>query len=460
MSPQVPRFLNRLVVILLLILLAVGVLAVQLVRSSYPTTSGEVRIPGLRQPVDVFRDSYGIPHIYASNNHDLFLAQGFVHAQDRFWQMDFWRHIGSGRLSELFGKSEIDTDRFLRTLGWARVAEKELASLGKEETELLQAYADGVNAYLEDRQGSSLSLEYAVLALSNRDYHPEPWKPIHSLTWAKVMSWDLSGNMNTEITRAILLKTHSMEQVQQLFPHYPADHPVIAPGFTVDLPAPEPVQPSASTNGLEAALENTAYNTSLLNRLLGSGGSSIGSNNWVISGSRTATRKPILANDPHLGVQMPSIWYEIGLHCNSKGPDCSYDVAGFSFAGTPGVVIGHNERIAWGFTNVEPDVQDLYIEKAKSVNPNQYEVNGKWVDMQIVAEKIWVANATPIIQQVRYTRHGPIISDTYGRLKEFRTKAGIDIPQQYAIALRWTALDPGDTFQAISLKLNRAQNWE
>lgn len=455
------RFLGRVIVILIIILLAIGVLAVHLVRSSYPITAGEIRLTGLRAPVEVLRDKHGIPHIYASNDHDLFLAQGFVHAQDRFWQMDFWRHVGSGQLSELFGKSEIDSDRFLRTLGLARLAEKEFASCTKEEQALLQAYANGVNEYLEDRQGSSISLEYAVLALTNRDYHPQPWKPLHSLTWAKVMAWDLGDNMSSEITRSILLKTVSMEQLRELYPPYPSDQPVIVPGFTIAIPPPVQENQTAptSSNEVESALLAAASNVSALQRVLGTT-ESIGSNNWVISGKRTATGKPLLANDPHLGVQMPSIWYEVGLHCVPKNKDCSYDVVGFSFAGTPGVVIGHNERIAWGFTNVGPDVQDLYIERINPANPNQYEVNGQWIDMQLVDEKIQVANDSPVSFQVRYTRHGPVVSDTSRRLKDFRQKVGIEVPEQYAIALRWTALHAGGTFQAISLRLNRAQNWE
>ncbi len=462
MAWQVPRFLNRLIVIILLVLLAAGVLVVHVVRSSYPATSGEVRVAGLQSSVEVFRDSYGIPHIYASNDHDLFMAQGYVHAQDRFWQMDYWRHIGSGRLSELFGESVLETDRALRTLGFARIAQAELDRYGKEELALLQNYADGVNAYMEDRQGSSLSLEYAVLALNNRDYHPEPWEPLHSLTWAKVMAWDLSQNMTSEIARAVLLKTLSFEQVQQLYPPYPADQPVIVPGFTIAVPPPvqEIQQILSSSNRFEKTLKNAELNLSNLDRFLGSKTESIGSNNWVISGKRTASGKPLLANDPHLGVQMPSIWYEIGLHCVTRGPDCSYDVAGFSFAGTPGVILGHNDRVAWGFTNVGPDVQDLYIEKLNPANPNQYEVNGQWVDMQIVNEKILVAGGATVPVTIRYTRHGPVVSDASQRLKNFRERAGIDIPEQYAVSLRWAAFDPGETLQAITLRLNRAQGWE
>lgn len=173
---------------------------------SFPQVEGEIRAPGLEKPVEVYRDRMGIPHIYASTLHDLFFAQGYVHAQDRFWQMDFWRHIGSARLSEMFGESQVETDAFLRTLGWRQLAEQEYQMLSEESRALLQAYTDGVNAYLATHSGEALSLEYAVLKLLNRNYVIEPWQPIHTLTWAKVMAWDLRGNMGSEIQRAVLPK--------------------------------------------------------------------------------------------------------------------------------------------------------------------------------------------------------------------------------------------------------------
>ncbi|PIX47772.1 MAG: penicillin acylase family protein, partial [Anaerolineae bacterium CG_4_8_14_3_um_filter_59_70] len=193
----------------------------------------------------------------------------------------------------------------------------------------------------------------------------------------------------------------------------------------------------------------------------------IGSNSWAVSGSLTATGTPLLANDPHLGIQMPSIWFQIGLHCRPKSDACPYEIAGFSFAGVPGVVIGHNDKIAWGFTNVGPDVMDLYIEKINPEDPNQYEVNGQWMDMDVRTETILVGGGDPVTLTVRTTRHGPIISDTYGALKDqveptatpFRDQAGIDLPEHYAIALRWTALEPGYTFDAI-WGFNKAQNWQ
>ena len=210
-----------------------GVAATYVVRRSWPQETGTIKVPGLQDRVEVFRDAWGIPHIYASNQHDLFMAQGYIHAQDRFWQMDYWRHIGSGRLAEMFGKSQVDTDKFLRTLGWARIAQQELSQSDPNTIAILQAYADGVNAYLGDRHSSKLSLEHSVLQLLNPNYQPKPWQPLHTLTWVKVMAWDLSTSLETEIQHAILRKTLTPVQVNELFPPYPADRPIIVPTTTI-----------------------------------------------------------------------------------------------------------------------------------------------------------------------------------------------------------------------------------
>lgn len=441
-----------------------------LAKQSFPPTDGELRLSELNQAVDIYRDPMGIPHIYAVTLHDLFFAQGYVHAQDRFWQMDFWRHIGSGRLSEMFGSSQVETDAFLRTLGWRQLAEQEYNLLSEESKTILNAYGEGVNAYLRDHQGAALSLEYAILGVMNRGYTVEPWTPIHTLTWAKVMAWDLGGNLREEIERAILLGSLPPERVAELYPPYPEDHPSIVSA------SGESHSQSLNLNviGLKSpsvagALRSSLNNTQRLQKLIGVFGSGIGSNSWAIAGTRTASGKPILANDPHLGIQMPSIWYQIGLHCRPKSAECPYQVVGFSFAGVPGVVIGHNDRIAWGFTNVGPDVIDLYIEKVNPTNPNQYEVNGEWVEFETRQEVIQVSGGEAVTITVRLSRHGPIISDTYAPLKDevdpqdkeskpFGEKAGIDLPQNYAIAMRWTALEPALIFEAI-WGFNTARNW-
>ncbi|OUL22947.1 penicillin acylase family protein [Nostoc sp. RF31YmG] len=463
-----PKALRNLVIVILVLGLLLAGFATYTVRQSFPVENGAIALSGLKAEVTVQRDRWGVPHIYAANSHDLFMAQGYIHAQDRFWQMDFWRHIGSGRLSEMFGSSQLATDKYLRTMGWARVAQQEIAQVNAEMQAYLEAYADGVNAYLAEHQGNALSLEYAVLKLLNPKYKPEPWQMLHSLTWGKVMAYDLGRNFEREIERTILLKTLNLAQVEELFPPYPQDLPVILPDLkkrkTGEQNNFDETKLIASTiqkanAAIAPALESITKPMLALQELIGSRGIGIGSNNWVISGKRTTTGKPILANDPHLAAQMPSIWYEVGLHCTPKSQECPYNVSGFSFAGMLGVIIGHSDRIAWGVTNVEPDVMDLYIEKINPDNPNQYEVNGKWVDMQLMKETIQVAGSQPIIQIVRYTRHGPILSDVSPKLQQFPVNHGVEIPPKYAVALRWTALEPATLGYAIPL-LNRAQNWQ
>jgi len=472
MSIRVRRLLTGFFVIFIVLAILGGLAGNAAVKASFPQTSGDLKLPGLNAPVQVYRDKMGIPHIYASTVHDLFMAQGFIHAQDRFWQMDFWRHIGSGRLSEMFGKGQLSTDTFLRTLGWRQIAEKEFASFNPETKAILTDYAAGVNAYLKDRSGTQLSLEYGILGLLTPSYMPEEWTPIHTLTWAKAMAWDLRGNMGAEIERAILLKTLSPGQVADLFPDYPADHPLVVPqiGDFSTSALPNLATPTHTAGALDQistqSLVNLSNRLASLDQALGPAGAGIGSNNWVVSGKLTTTGKPLLANDPHLGIQMPSIWYQIGLHCAPKSDQCPFDVGGFSFPGVPGVVIGHNDRIAWAFTNTGPDVMDLFIEKINPDNPNQYEYMGKWVDMDVHTETIKVGGGQPVELTVRVTRHGPIISETYGPLKDivtptalpFKDRAGIDLPPNYAVALRWTALEPGSVFDAI-WGFDKAKNW-
>src|SRR5215208_1982170 len=386
---------------------------------SFPKVDGEIPLAGLNAPVDVYRDTMGIPHIYATTSDDLFFTQGYVHAQDRFWQMDAWRHIGSGTLSEMFGKGQLETDTFLRTLGWRVTAEQEYEQLDAASKAIIDSYTQGVNTYLKDHDTTALSLEYAVLGLLSPDYKIEPWTAINSLTWGKAMAWDLRGNMGEEIERAVLLKTLTPEQVAELFPAYPSDHPVIVNKTGENTLRLQDQTFQTESNLQLSTLDFTplADKVTLLDEVLGPKGDGVGSNSWAVSGSRTATGMPLLANDPHLGIQMPSIWFQIGLHCKPKSDACPYGVAGFSFAGVPGVIIGHNDKVAWGFTNTGPDVMDLYIERVNPENPNQYEVNGTWVDFEIRTEMINIVGGDPAEITVRSTRHGPVISEVYGPLK-------------------------------------------
>jgi penicillin amidase len=420
--------------ILLVLILSLFVAGFIYIRRSFPTLDGTVQVPGLQARVEVFRDSFGVPHVYASNRHDLFFAQGYVHAQDRFWQMEFSRRVGSGRLSELLGEGALDQDRFIRTVGWHRAAEQELALLNPEERAILEAYAEGVNAYIQER-GRKLGLEFALLGLTGVEYEPEPWLPLNTLTWGKVMAWDLGGNRTAELTRAQIVARLGSDAVNVLMAPYPESHPTIVT--------------SALSESTFTSIPEEYFTLNALG--LGDG---LGSNNWAIAGSRTASGFPILANDTHLGIQMPSIWYEVGLHCNPVGPECPFNVVGFSFPGVPAVIIGHNDRIGWGVTNLNPDVQDLFIERLNPNDPNQYEYRGRWIDMQIIREEIQVAGREePEVIFVRLTRHGPIINDILG---------GIEEDWSYGwepLSFSWTALEPGTIWQSV-FSINKAQNWE
>ena len=432
------RTLFKVIAVIVILVLVVGLAGFGAttftVRRSWPKTNGTIQVDGLQAEATIVRDSWGVPHVYASNSHDLFFAQGYVHAQDRFWQMEFWRRIGSGRLAEILGESALDTDRFLRTMGWHRTAAQELEQLDAETRAVLEAYAEGVNGYISTHRGR-LGLEFTVLGLTGVKFDPEPWTPLNTLTWAKMMAWDLGGNRRDELLRAHIAARLGDSAVGVLMPPYPDDYPVIVPhpltGATLDAVP-------------EAAFDFNA---------LGSG-DDIGSNSWVVAGERTETGAPLLANDPHLGIQMPSIWYEIGLHCEPVGPDCPYNVAGASFASSPGVIIGHNDHIAWGVTNLGPDVQDLFIERVNPENPNQYEFKGEWLDMEIIREEIVVAGEEePVVVFARVTRHGPIINDVAGGAEDDWALGW------QPLALSWTALQPGTLIRSIPL-LNRAGNWE
>ncbi len=450
-----------------LLVVVVGVTAaglVWLVGRSHPTVSGTAVVAELDGEVEVRRDAWGVPHIWASSDADLVRAQGYVHAQDRFWQMDFWRHISAGRTAELFGEDQLEADRFIRTLGWRRAAERDWEVLSSSTQEALEHYAEGVNAYIDGRSPTQLSFEYAVLATQARGYEVEPWTPIDSLSWLQVMAWDLGGNRLGEIEQAVLSLEAADLPLADLYPPYPDDrHPdIVEHGGVVDSEfRPDADLVAAATAGRAVTplpaealppLRRVWDRMLDLGGILGPIGEGIGSNSWAVAGARTASGLPLLANDPHLGPQMPSIWYEVGLHCVERTVACSLDVAGFSFAGVPGVVIGHNDRIAWGFTNLGPDVQDHYLER---VEGDTYAVGTAMVPMDVIEEEIRVAGGGSEVHRIRSTRNGPILSDVSESLAELAS-ATAPAGEEYAVSFRWSALDePSRTADAI-LGFNRA----
>lgn len=459
-----------------------GYWGVSTVRASFPQTKGSLTLDGLSGPVDVKRDGNGIPQIYASSDEDLFMAQGYVQAQDRFYEMDVRRHMTSGRLSEMFGSSQVKNDEFLRTMGWDRVAKEEYdKKLSASTKKYLQAYAKGVNAYLKGKDGKDISLEYAALGFTN-DYKPQEWTPVDSVAWLKAMAWDLRGNMQEEIDRSLMTSRLGPKQIADLYPEYPySRNKTITQEGQYDSVTGSYVQGSGTTAGSgtqSTAGTGLAGNTtapdglqSQLSKLynvldnvptaVGVNGNGIGSNSWVVAGGHTITSKPLLANDPHLSASLPSVWYQMGLHCTSVSSKCQYDVSGYTFAGMPGVVIGHNQNIAWGMTNSGVDVTDLYLEK---ITGEGYEYDGKVLPFTTRKETIKVAGGANKTIVVRETKDGmPLLSDRDDELVKVGKKATVDsgAPDRgdgYAIALRWTALDPGNSMDAV-FQLDKASNW-
>ena len=374
---------------------------------------------GLQRPVEVLRDKWGVPHIYARSKQDLFFAQGFVHAQDRLFQMDAYRRVGLGRLSEIVGPAGLATDRVARYYGWSMAVEALVRGADEQVRRLMGAYAAGINAYIAQKP---LPPEFTLL-----HYRPEPWDLASTAAIGTVLAWGLSSNWETELLRLILADSLGPEKAVDLTPLAEEQYLCIVPDVNIDA-------------GLVQALLD-AYRVAMKGSPVPSAAAGRGgSNNWVVSGDHTASGRPILANDPHLPPTYPALWYENHL----SGGD--YQVTGFTMPGVPGVVIGHNNNIAWGFTNAFPDIQDIYVERFHPTDHMRYEVNGQWQQAEVRLETIKIRGCTPRVERVRYTRHGPVFSDL--------------LPDERRdLALRWTGHNPHNHLRAV-LDMNLAGDWK
>ena len=454
------KFFKWLIVILIALQAIIIVAGVVIFRMPLPDHEVDVSGLPLTDFVEVIRDERGIPHIYGTNVGDILFAQGYVHAQDRFWQLEFWSHLSTGRLASLIGEPGVGADLLFRTFGFNRVALEEYENLPPEFKQDLIHYTDGINAYIESRPQNRLSLEHFFLQFINPEYKVGTYEPYYPLAWAKMMAYDLNGNFEQEIRNSKTYNTLTPEIAELLRPPYPDEHPYIVEEWE----GKGSFTSVGKSNNIEQLYQALfiKYVTKDLQT-----NQALGSNSWAISGEHTESGLPLLANDPHLSVQLPAIWYENGLHCYPKNRDCELDVVGFSFAGSPYIVIGHNSHIAWGFTNMGPDVQDLFVEKINPSNPNQYEVDGEWRDMDRITEIIEVAGSEPIVIEVRSTHHGPIVSDRSYPVNlnpeedqvSFADEARIELPDNFSVSLSWPALIPGNTFVGIR-DFNYAKNWE
>ncbi len=399
-------------------------LGVQVVKRPMPKTKGVIELKGLQSPVKIYRDQFGVPHIFAQNDADLYFAMGYVTAQDRFWQMELNRRAATGRLSEVFGSQALGYDRRLRTIGIPRVAETLANHISSKSREILGAYAAGVNAYLtqNDRR---LPIEFSLLQYATE---PEPWKIEHSLAYQRLVAWVLELAWEVDPVMAGIAGRVPPEKLKEILPDYSVDATMIVKDIEHLL---HPLKPARLrlTQGITGLFSGTVPG--------------VGSNSWVLSGTRTQSGKPLLANDPHLMHQAPSIWYEVHLHA----PDI--DCYGVSFPGVPGIVIGHNSTIAWGLTNAMADGCDFFVEKINPANPTQYWSGTDWREMSATVELIPIKDQPADSFLVVATQHGPIISDLHPAIAGSGT----------AISMKWTGQMPSDEVLAFYY-INRAKNWD
>ncbi|MDP9483889.1 MAG: penicillin acylase family protein, partial [Chloroflexota bacterium] len=483
-GPLLGGLLRLVIALVLVVVIAVVSLLTVVTARSLPQTSGTLQLAGLHGRASIFRDENGIAQIVAGDAHDLFMAQGWYHASERFWQMEVFRRAGAGRLSELFGSSTVDQDTYIRTLGMRQSGQRDLDALSPEGKAALDAYAEGVNGWLTAHRGS-LGLSFVVVGLKAGiggglgGYEPEPWTPLDSATFAKLQALLLGGNLSSEIFR-VAADAHLGDKAltDQLFPDYPAGGPIEVPtgaagsggagaagtsgslvggsGAVATGPSAPPAEDGMS--GARAAagwldLARIAGSVTSITGLDRAGGGGldhgIGSNDWVVGPSRSATGHALLANDPHLGLAMPSVWIANGLHCRNPGPGCTYDVVGVSFPSVPAVILGHNGRIAWGATNLEPDVQDLFVEQVDPNDPTHYMFKGASIPFEVRREVVKVAGGADVTVDVRSTGHGPVITDVSDQLK---AAGGI-------YSLRWTATAEPDRIIDAFLGIDRAGDW-
>ena len=435
------RFVTRLALSLSLLLTSL----LPLVTAQTPAPQAEpavVRLAGLKKAVKVRRDERGIAYVEAEDESDLYFAQGYVTASDRLWQMDLFRRTARGELSEIFGKAALEEDKRRRTYGFAQVAEASMSKADAGARAVLEAYAAGVNAYIDSLDDKSLPPEFQLLG-----FRPRHWTPADTAAIGKNFAESLSTTWTLDIARAAFVSLPP-DKAAALFPEVsPLDVLVVGTDKKSATPAKRTSALPRLTDSKElfAELASIRQTEERTRARIGLNAEDLAaSNNWVVSGKRTASGKPLLANDPHLPASAPSIWYMI--HLSAPG----LRVAGVTAAGAPGIIIGHNERLAWGMTNLGPDVQDVYRETFDPQNPRRYQTPAGWRDAEVRREEIKVRKSmlgteTEVVpHEVTVTRHGPII-----------LKKGAD-----AYALRWTALLPTATELTAFNKLNRARNWK
>jgi penicillin G amidase len=439
------RFAIAALVLIVLALLA----GVHYLRRSLPQIDGTATAAGLSAPIDIVRDLDAIPHIFAANKRDALFGLGYVHAQDRLWEMEIQRRIGHGRLSEVLGEVALPQDRFLRTVGFGRAARSAWTTMPARAKADVEAYIAGINAFLATHHGGRLPPEFTLLG-----FEPEPWTGPDVIVWVKMMAWDLSANYSFELLRDDIVRAVGPARMAELMPPYATNGLSIVTGGAGKPGVAGVARAAGGSGGSVAALmQALSVGVPMVADFLRAGAATegLGSNNWVVDGTMTASGKPMLANDPHLSAAMPSTWYLAHI----QGGD--FDVIGATLPGAPAVALGRNRYIAWGATNVAADVEDLYRERIDRTG-TLVEFHGAQEPITIVHETIAIKNKASAEVDVRVTRHGPLISDAINFINASRASTS-KTPALEPLAMRWTALDPDDSTLVSFLQLNEARNW-
>jgi penicillin amidase len=448
--------------------LLAGAGAAVYVQRSFAQLDGSIVVAGLGNAVQVRRDGADVTHIRAQSPQDAWFSMGYVHAQERTWQLEFNRRVMHGQLSEVFGPATVETDKLMRSLDIMGAARRQYAGLPLYAREALQAYSRGIQAFHNNRP-QALPPEFHVLGVKPGGAQGAVWEPEDSVGWALMMALDLGGNWGNEFARLSVAKTLDTDRLWQLMPPYPGEPPaasadlaalyrqlgVFRAGGAVPVAAALPPERREGPLSRQISAGMLAWADELTRNAGTNEGK--GSNNWVLAGTRTVSGKPLLANDPHLGLSAPAIWYFAGMQApagqaSDGTPIAAIDVVGATLPGLPFVVLGRTNRVAWGFTNTGPDVQDLYLEQINPADPSQYRTPQGWAPFTVREETIRIKGASDLELKLRSTRHGPVLSDVQ------KVHAEVLDLGKYVLALRWSALDADNQTVLAGLQTNQAQS--
>ncbi len=454
-------------ILLIIVLITIGVLFNNLTKKSFYEESGVLKVKEISSRVNIYKSELGVSQIFADNENDMYFTLGYMHAQDRLWQMDIARRVAQGRLSEILGKDALDYDILFRTIGINKTGAKLYNKLSPKSKSLLQSYCSGVNSFIE-KNSKQLPLEFDIL-----NYKPEEWKPEHSLMILRLMAWELNLSWYTDVMFGMIVKKFGIEKAKDFFPDYPEDAPFIVKNEY------EKVKSDTSKSKKNYLKNKSTAEDNLLNEQTGKSYSSIGvlgknyfdiskqyraffgiegthtgSNSWVIAGNKSESRKPVLANDPHLALLVPCKWYEVSLYNNQK----KYSICGFSIPGVPGIAVGHNDVISWGVTNLMCDDADFFILKKDSAGSNKYIYKNEALSLDSSVENIKIKDVPDEYSFTAYsTKIGPVVSNL--------EKTGFTINQSFKsdnreeiLAFKWTGFELTDEIEAF-YNINNSSNW-